>query len=374
MALNLDSIRIEVGGKDISKMVTGVTLYESIFGLLRGAIAVKDGVNFFDNFIGSTLEEVNVAFSYIESEYNCGFQMDGISNMKIDKQQKNYIIHVQSVHTPVFAQRVNSMYSGTSDEIIEQVFRDISAEQAELIIDNTCDTSGRYIAPNITAREALAVLVNNAYDNEKTGMFLYERLVDQTALRLTSLSGMFNNNFVDSGGDPVSVKSTSVDMETNFVDIVGTANSFELKEYNMDFIQKLEDGVYGEEVNVINLDETTRVNNVTKEYTSIPKTKFKLSNKLYDENVKSIFSTRGDVAVSSIVNHKIREFNTAMEVTGMVALPNLGVGMSIDIQLGGGNTSSSKQDGVYIIKHIQHNFTQDGGEYSYSQNLGLARN
>ena len=46
-----------------------------------------------------------------------------------------------------------------------------------------------------------------------------------------------------------------------------------------------------------------------------------------------------------------------------------------DIQFsGGGNTSSSKQDGVYIIKHIQHNFTQDGGEYSYSQNLGLARN
>ena len=185
---------------------------------------------------------------------------------------------------------------------------------------------------------------------------------------------MFNNNFVDSGGDPVSVKSSSVDMETNFVDIVGTANTFELKEYNMDFIQKLEDGVYGEEVNVINLDETTRVNNVTKEYTSIPKTKFKLSNKLYDENVKSIFSTRGDVAVSSIVNHKIREFNTAMEITGMVALPNLGVGMSIDLQLGGGNTSNSKQDGVYIIKHIQHNFTQDGGEYSYSQNLGLARN
>ena len=140
--------------------------------------------------------------------------------MKIDKQQKNYIIHVQSVHTPVFAQRVNSMYSGTSDEIIEKVFKDISAEQAELIIDNTCDTSGRYIAPNITAREALGVLVNNAYDNEKTGMFLYERLVDKTALRLTSLSGMFNNNFVDSGGDPVSVKSASVDMETNFVDYV----------------------------------------------------------------------------------------------------------------------------------------------------------
>jgi hypothetical protein len=35
MALNLDSIRIEVGGKDISKMVTGVTLYESIFSLVQ---------------------------------------------------------------------------------------------------------------------------------------------------------------------------------------------------------------------------------------------------------------------------------------------------------------------------------------------------
>ena len=57
----------------------------------------------------------------------------------------------------------------------------------------------------------------------------------------------------------------------------------------------------------------------------------------------------------------------------MVALPNLGVGMSISILLGKGNKSESRQDGKYLISYIQHKFTQDSGDFLYSQDVGLVR-
>jgi hypothetical protein len=372
--LNLDNIKIEIREIDISKMVTGVTIYESVFGMLKGAISIKDGINFFDNFIGTELADVSFTFEYLGNTYGCGFYMDGISNMKIAKQQKNYIIHLKSIYTPVFAETINNTFTGRSDQIINKIFTDISAEESVLHIDTITDTKGRYIAPNIAARESLYTLVNNAYDIKKTGMFLYQRFFDNNACRLTSLGDMLESSFVDENNQPVSIKQAVINQATMGARAtLGTADKYELKEYNMDFIQKLEDGVWGEAVNTINLDETTRKANITKEATSIPKTKFKLSDKLYTNNVKSIFSSRGDVAVSSIQNHKFRVFNTIMEVNQMVALPNLGAGMCINVSLGGGNQSSSKQDGKYLVKHIQHNFTIDGGDYMYTQDLGLAR-
>jgi flagellar motor switch protein FliM len=41
--LNLDSIKIEVRKVDISGFVNGLTLYESIFGMMQGQIAVQYG-------------------------------------------------------------------------------------------------------------------------------------------------------------------------------------------------------------------------------------------------------------------------------------------------------------------------------------------
>ena len=375
--LNLDSIKIEVRQIDISKMITGVTIYESIFGLLKGAITVKDGINFFDNFIGTDLAPIDFTFSYLNKEFRCGFMVDGISNMRITKQVKDYIIHLVSFHTPVFAESINGTFSGTSDEIISDIFADISHHDAKLEIDSVADTSGRYIAPNIPARSCLDKLVKNAYDVQQSGMFLYQRFADNNAIRLTSLGDMLKNYFIDEVGDEVSIKDAVLDgpagAPLSGISTLGTSATFIMKEYNMDLVQKLEDGIWGEQTNVINLDETKRTKNVTKEATEIPKTKFKLSDKLYADDVKSIFATRGDVANSAIFNHKVRTFNSILEVKNMVALPTLGVGMCITLEMGGGNRSYSRQDGHYLVKHIQHNFTIDGGKYEYSQDLGLAR-
>ena len=142
----------------------------------------------------------------------------------------------------------------------------------------------------------------------------------------------------------------------------------------MDFVQKIEDGLFGEAINEINLDETQKIENTTKEVTSVPKTKFKLSDKLYDENVKSVLANRGDVASGTIINTTVRAFNTMMNVSAMSALPNLGVGMTVECKLSSNvEQGTRRHDGKWLVKHIQHDFTQDAGKYSYHQSLGLVR-
>ena len=381
--LKLDDLIIEIQNKEIQGMVTGVTIYETVFGMLKGAIAVTDGMNFFDNFIGTSLCDVHFKFQYLKkSPIICSFYMDGISEMRIEKQVKKYIIHIESAYVPSLSEHINATFSGRSDEIIKSIFIEATKDvNAILECDTKTGTKGKYIAPNIPARDCLNVLVNNSYDIKQTGMFLYQRFFDNNAIRLSSLHHMLNNSFLNDNGTKAYIKNSLLSMDSGLDGLnnitglaaLGTASSFKLKEYNMDFIQKVENGIWGKAVSEMNLDETTKKDNLTKEATSIHKQNFKLSDKLYSDNVKSIFSTRGNPTSSKIINHKIRVFNTLLEVTDMVALPNLGVGMSISILLGGGNKSKSRQDGKYLVSYIQHKFSINAGNFIYSQDVGLVR-
>ena len=375
--LNLDNIKIEVRKVDISGFVNGLTLYESIFGMMQGQISVQDSTNFFDNFIGTELAGVDISFSYLNQAYTASFYMNGITDMKLDTEKKNYTIHLKSIHVPNFANTVNSVYNGTSAEIIAKIFADVSADENTLAVDSKTATSGRYIAPNIAARDCFKTLVANEYCLDQSGIFMYERLVDENTVRLTSLYDMVDNAFIDSNGAPVVIKQSIADMrevQINPMAVLGTAQNFVMKEYSMDFMDKIEDGLFGEAINEINLDETQKIENTTKEVTSVPKTKFKLSDKLYDENIKSVLANRGDVASGTIINTTVRAFNTMMDITGMTALPGLGVGMTVECQVSGNiEQGTERHDGKWLVKHIQHDFIQKGGEYNYHQSLGLVR-
>lgn len=375
--LNLDNIKIEVRKVDISKFVNGLTLYESIFGMMQGQIAVQDSTNFFDNFIGTELAAVDISFTYLEQDFSASFYMDGITDMDLQSEKKTYNIHLKSIHVPNFANTVNSVYNGTSDEIISLIFADVSADTNTIAIDSRASTSGRYIAPNISAKDCFKTLVANAYCADNSGIFMYERLVDFNTVRITSLYDMVDNAFVREDGSAVVIKQSVADMrevQINPMAVLGTADDFNMTEYSMDLIQKIEDGLFGEAVSEINLDETKQTHNITKEVTSVPKTKFKLSDKLYDENVKSILANKGDVSSSQVINGTIRAFNTAMNVSGVAALPGLGVGMTVEVQLASNEEQgTTRHNGKWLVKHMQHDFTQKGGEYSYHQTLGLVR-
>ena len=136
--------------------------------------------------------------------------MDGISDMQIEKQQKKYIIHIQSTYVSSHAIAINSTFSGRSDEIIKDIFTEINPNSALIYIDSQTDTKGKYIAPNISARDCLASLVNNAYDVKQTGMFLYQRFFDNNAIRLTSLDHMLNNHILNENKTKAYIKKSNL--------------------------------------------------------------------------------------------------------------------------------------------------------------------
>ena len=191
---------------------------------------------------------------------------------------------------------------------------------------------------------------------------MYERLVDENTVRLTSLYDMIDNAFINNQGIAVSIKQSISDMrevQINPMAILGTAEDFVMKEYSMDLVQKIEDGLFGEAINEINLDKTQKIENTTKEVTSVPKTKYKLSDKLYDNNVKSILANRGDVSSGTIINTTVRVFNTMMNVSKMAALPGLGVGMTVECELSSNiEQGTLRHDGKWLVKHIQQDYTQ----------------
>ena len=63
-----------------------------------------------------------------------------------------------------------------------------------------------------------------------------------------------------------------------------------------------------------------------------------------------------------------------MSVSNIVAIPNVGCGMSINIDPGENDVSASRErNKKYIIQNIQHTMTLNDGEWAYSQNMGLIR-
>ena len=74
-----------------------------------------------------------------------------------------------------------------------------------------------------------------------------------------------------------------------------------------------------------------------------------------------------------LVNMKYRLFNTNLLANGVVAIPGIGCGMTVEVNQGSNNISATKTDGTYLVANINHLYNMEDGEMEYSQNLGLVR-
>ena len=146
-----------------------------------------------------------------------------------------------------------------------------------------------------------------------------------------------------------------------------------MDEFNTNYTAKLASGFYGSKIQQIGLDETSTKDLPTAELTDVALTSFKLQNSLYDDDVKSVFSTVCEPEAHAAYNQKRRIFNMRMSAMGTVAVPGLSCGFSIATDSGGSNRSSSKTDAKYIIASIQHRFVMDDGKFAYAQDISLIR-
>ena len=386
--LNINAFELKVAGIDISKMVLALTVFESLQGQIEGSLVVKDNINFYDTFVGHFQPTVEIAFSYIGVSCSNTFAANGITNMQIEKLGKTYIIHfISYTSVNMEMESLNLVYSGPSHTILKAMWYETQGNDLPLRIDKKSITKGRYIVPAVKAGVAIHNVLNTAYDDEQTAFCLYQRLWDNGAARLSSFSFMDKNYFMESQQIGTNVSTSrfvikhiiagNTDEKDSLASLneVGTSSNFVLEEFQKDFYQKLAAGFWGSKISHIHLDETTREELTPAEATkSLSLTRFKLSNKLYDDNTQSIFSTIQDPAAIAAFNAKNRILHGQyLKVNNMIPVPGLSVGFCVDVYQGGSNISKSRQDNSYIVSSINHKFTLADGDFMYSQDLGLIR-
>jgi hypothetical protein len=379
--MELESLVVHGGATDISGLVQDLTLFESIEGYVQGSIHVIDGDNFFDKVIGAkdTLVPITLTFTYMDIEVTYFFQADGISNMMINKSNKEYNIHlITLVEQGLKLVPINAAFSGASHEIAAGIFEEALADVGPyLYVDSKAITTGKYIVPNISARDALENVVDGAMDIHSTGFYIYQRVVDGGKTRMGSLKHMAGNKFMKGPREEFAIRGEIISNESSEapgdnIDTIGTSNKFTVLEYKRNFTDKIVDGEFGNKIHSVSLDETTVVKNQALEASAHVQTVYKSSNNLYNTE-KNLFATVNDPESSMSVNQMARIHHTRLSVRDLSAIPTIGCGMSVNIELGGQENSASISDGIYIISDINHIMTFNGKNYEYKQHMTLIR-
>ena len=388
---NIDNLKIYIDNIDISAMVTSMSLYESIHGNIKGTIHVEDKLNFFELFFrGLALTSVKISYSYFDVPTEIILYADGVTDQVINKQGKSYNVNLVSINNLNEATaRICNSYNGTSNDILTALWQETHGEKIILVLDSETSSKGKYIVPNISARDAIRNVVNTAHDKHNTPMFLYQRLIDQTLTRFTSIHTMQNDKFLSAYHDDFQIHSDemTLDKTTGVTGTIGSTMSFSMPNYNTDFIKKLSGGMWGQKITEVNISETTNKVIPPMEITDVEITRMKLSKNLYSNiekadgpagqitsySQKSLFDPESLVSKEMITNMKYRLFNTTLMASNVVAIPGVGCGMIINVAQGGGQVSITKTDGTYLIANINHRYIMEDGVMQYSQNIGLVR-
>jgi len=372
---SIGDFHVWIDQNDIGAMVTSMSLYESIHGNLKGSIYVEDNINFFENFFrGPAMTAVKISYSYMEVPLEIILYANGVTDQIITKKGKSYNVDLISVNTINEAvTRICNAYSGTSNDILSALWLETHGETNILHLNSDTASKGKYIIPNISAAKAMKNITNVSFDKHYTGMFLYQRLIDQGDTRFKSIWDMVNDPFMPNGDVfEIHNEEITIDTATGVAGTVGSAGSFILTNYNKDFVKKLAGGMWGQKITEIALDETTDKVLPVQELTDIEIMKFSISKELYGTEV-SLFTPESSVHEEIIRNMKYRLFNTNLDVADAVAIPGLGCGQGIGVLQGGSNISRTKSDGPYLVASINHIYIMLDGEMKYAQNIGLVR-
>jgi hypothetical protein len=294
--MKIKSLKVVAATTDISNLIQGMTLYESINGFLKGSINILDGTNFYDEVIGDrdALIPLKVTFvygianSHVEIPHH--FMMDGITDMKITKTEKTYNIHlIGPVEHALKLTKLTNVYQGTSHSIIRKIFYECMPDGTRLHALSNTVTNGKYIVPNLPAIQAIFNVANHAIDNSGAGYYLWQRVWDSGGTRFGSVKWISEDWYMDPDGNKFVIRSNLASSNcmthpTNNWESVGVASKFTVQSYKMAHTDRLASGIYGNSINQIELDKTKLTKNNPVEYSSQEITTLKTSKLFYENN------------------------------------------------------------------------------------------
>ena len=187
--------------------------------------------------------------------------------------------------------KINSVFRGTSNDILIGLWKETQGNLIGLNMNTPAVSKGKYIVPNIPSGIAISNVVQSAYDENKTGMFLYQRLSEQGSTRFVSLHDMAKSKYYEEDG------KTCFKLHNRYIDksvitdpggTVGSCDNFRLLSYNDNYTQKIAGGLWGKKVNQFELDQSKKTTLESIERTEIDSPSYKISQMLYDNGAKEI--------------------------------------------------------------------------------------
>lgn len=179
---------------DISKMVMGFKLYESIFNkFITGEVSVVDGLNLPKNFRLTGQEFMRISLKqkegHDEESEECHsidktfrvYKMDNIN--RVDETTQSYVLRLCDPRL-FFSKRkrISQTLRGRYDQILQNALIDVGKFRADEFDawEYTSPDNKQFICPNWTISELIDYIVNNSQTGEaaayKNGFFFYQTL------------------------------------------------------------------------------------------------------------------------------------------------------------------------------------------------------
>ena len=353
---------------DITDQILNFTVEESLFGDLSGRVEVVDATGTLDNAITGN-SYIILDFKYLEREVRHEFFVDGVSAVDVtsSKTKKTYAINLKTIdHLLDTMKLIAKSFKGRSTDIIKTIFDESFKKDLQVLSDSI--TKGHYISPNVSPSKAINQVKNQAYDANKNPFFLFNRLIDDKFAYLDSLFHMEQQ--VPMATIKQTIQSND-DVNKPFANI-GQPNKVVIHDDNDNKAYKLSKGVYGKNILNVDVSNSDFDNTAYGIHTNSTSITNPLRMDMYDDEVEPLLYDKDYSNVCTMNSILNMLFNTRITAYGCQAIPNVGVGDKVELELQNNKVNqsvSSKFSGHYLISNIVHRIEDN----DYTQNIEMVR-
>lgn len=363
---------------DISSMITSINIQERISGDLTGMLEVNDDSGIIDNIIITGDEVVNITFMYFKIEVNLSFYFNGISNINaLDKiHSKTYTIELGSVNEYISSTNlVSTAFEGLATDIIGKIFLKYF-NNGELLTSTESRATGRYIAPNVSPKKALATLLKTAFDKNDSKILMFQKLIGNGNTFMESLFDL-------SQKPPVYKLSPGVVMAGDVAKSgpgkmqIGRPAKIVIND-NVNLINKSATGVKGKTIDFIDISKSSSSKELFRG-NSNPATNViaPFRKNMYTDNVNPIMA-KDDELNSCIANFQLDTLGSIIATAyDCPAVPGLSVGNVVELELDDRRATkintpkmlSNKYSATWLVTAINHRITNG----VYTQNITMSK-
>ena len=366
--LVIEAAFLDSSALDITEQVKDLKIIEDIFGNFQASLEMEDGINVIDSIDTSTT--IYLKFTYVKKEIKQKFYINGVQSVDIttNTNKRTYKIDLASVKKLQDASSlVAKSFKGLSTHIIK-IIHDEAFGRGSLKVMDHSNTSGHYIAPNISPGKAIGSIMSQMYDKEMSPFFLFQRFVDQGKSILTPLSHIARA--------PIKhiIEPTYQSMDTHEkseVYSIGRPEKIIIHSDNDNLDYKIANGIYGRHVvntDLSNSDILVEKFGIHAQSSSSQKTT-RLD--MFDDATPLLNS--GDYVNQSVMKTNTSElFNKRITLYSVPAIPGLGVGHLLRLKFNIGKIKqrpSKKYSNVYVVSKIIHTINDN----EYFQEIEVVR-